>query len=401
MVEVIKLDHLGRGIGKLDGKIIFIPNALPNEIVSVKIIKDKKRYYEGIVTEYKKLSNKRIQPLCPYYDKCGGCDLMHLDYNDELKFKQEKIENIINQYVNENIKINKIIGSDNIYNYRNKLTLHINNKIGLYQKQSNDIIEIDKCLIVDDKINKIIKDLKKYKINTKEIIIKASDKETMISYNGNISKIEDLNCSNIWENSKLIKGNGYIQEKIGNLTFQISPEAFFQVNTKQTKKLYDKIKVMANLSKNDQVLDLYCGTGTIGLYLSDACSKVLGVEINEQAINNANNNKKINNIKNAEFIVGDAKKVIKDIKFKPSVIIVDPPRSGLFKGMVDDLIKFKADKIIYVSCDPMTLARDLNILQEHYEITEIQPVDLFPHTHHVECIAKLIRKMQRLLISTY
>lgn len=401
MVEVIKLDHLGRGIGKLDGKIIFIHNALPNEIVSVKIIKDKKRYYEGIVTEYKKLSNKRIQPLCPYYDKCGGCDLMHLDYNDELKFKQEKIENIINQYVNENIKINKIIESDNIYNYRNKLTLHINNKIGLYQKQSNDIIEIDKCLIVDDKINKIINDLKKYKINTKEIVIKASNKETMISYNGNISKIEDLNCSNIWENSKLIKGNGYIQEKIGNLTFQISPEAFFQVNTKQTKKLYDKIKVMANLSKNDQVLDLYCGTGTIGLYLSDACSKVLGVEINEQAINNANNNKKINNIKNAEFIVGDAKKVIKDIKFKPSVIIVDPPRSGLFKGMVDDLIKFNANKIIYVSCDPMTLARDLNILQEHYEITEIQPVDLFPHTHHVECIAKLIRKMQRLLISTY
>lgn len=401
MVEVIKLDHLGRGIGKLDGKIIFIHNALPNEIVSVKIIKDKKRYYEGIVTEYKKLSNKRIQPLCPYYDKCGGCDLMHLDYNDELKFKQEKIENIINQYVNENIKINKIIESDNIYNYRNKLTLHINNKIGLYQKQSNDIIEIDKCLIVDDKINKIINDLKKYKINTKEIVIKASNKETMISYNGNISKIEDLNCSNIWENSKLTKGNGYIQEKIGNLTFQISPEAFFQVNTKQTKKLYDKIKVMANLSKNDQVLDLYCGTGTIGLYLSDACSKVLGVEINEQAINNANNNKKINNIKNAEFIVGDAKKVIKDIKFKPSVIIVDPPRSGLFKGMVDDLIKFNANKIIYVSCDPMTLARDLNILQEHYEITEIQPVDLFPHTHHVECIAKLIRKMQRLLISTY
>ena len=392
MVEIIKLDHLGRGIGKLDGKIIFIPNALPNEILSVKIIKDKKRYYEGIVTEYKKLSNKRIKPLCPYYDTCGGCDLMHLDYNDQLKFKQEKIENIINQYVNENIKINKIIESDNIYNYRNKLTLHTNNKIGLYQKQSNDIIEIDKCLIVDDKINKIIKDLKKYKINTKEIVIKASDKETMISYNGNISKIKDLSCSNIWENSKLIKGNGYIQEKIGSLTFQISPEAFFQVNTKQTKKLYDKIKVMANLFKNDQVLDLYCGTGTIGLYLSDACSKVLGVEINEQAINNANSNKKINNIKNAEFIVGDAKKVIKDIKFKPDVIIVDPPRSGLFRGMVDDLIKFKADKIIYVSCDPMTLARDLKLLQEYYEITEIQPVDLFPHTHHIECIASLKRR---------
>ena len=361
MVEIIKLDHLGRGIGKLDGKIIFIPNALPNEILSVKIIKDKKRYYEGIVTEYKKLSNKRIKPLCPYYDTCGGCDLMHLDYNDQLKFKQEKIENIINQYVNENIKINKIIESDNIYNYRNKLTIHTNNKIGLYQKQSNDIIEIDKCLIVDDKINKIIKDLKKYKINTKEIVIKASDKETMISYNGNISKIKDLSCSNIWENSKLIKGNGYIQEKIGSLTFQISPEAFFQVNTKQTKKLYDKIKVMANLFKNDQVLDLYCGTGTIGLYLSDACSKVLGVEINEQAIKNANNNKKINNIKNAEFIVGDAKKVIKDIKFKPDVIIVDPPRSGLFRGMVDDLIKFKADKIIYVVADDRSTRRRKNL----------------------------------------
>ena len=399
MVEIIKLDHLGRGIGKLDGKIIFIPNALPNEIVNIKIIRDKKNYYEGIVTEYKKISNKRIKPLCPYYDSCGGCDLMHLDYNDQLQFKQEKIENIIHQYVNKNIKINKIIGSDNIYNYRNKLTLHVNNKLGLYQKQSNDLIEIDKCLIVDDKINDIINELKKYKINTKEIIIKASNKDSMISFNGNISKIENINCNNIWNNNKLIKGNGYIEEKIGNFTFQISPESFFQVNTEQTKKLYDKIKVMANLSKNDQVLDLYCGTGTIGLYLSDACSKVLGVEINKQAINNANNNKKINNIKNAKFIVGDAKKVIKDIKFKPSAIIVDPPRSGLFKGMIDDLIKFNANKIIYVSCDPMTLARDLNLLQEHYEITEIQPVDLFPHTHHVECIAKL--KIKRLLIGTY
>jgi len=399
MVEIIKLDHLGRGIGKLDGKIIFIPNTLPNEIVNIKIIRNKKNYYEGIVTEYKKISNKRIKPLCPYYDSCGGCDLMHLDYNDQLQFKQEKIENIIHQYVNKNIKINKIIGSDNIYNYRNKLTLHVNNKLGLYQKQSNDLIEIDKCLIVDYKINNIINELKKYKINTKEIIIKASNKESMISFNGNISKIENINCNNICNNNKLIKGNGYIEEKIGNFTFQISPESFFQVNTEQTKKLYDKIKVMANLSKNDQVLDLYCGTGTIGLYLSDACSKVLGVEINEQAINNANNNKKINNIKNAKFIVGDAKKVIKDIKFKPSAIIVDPPRSGLFKGMIDDLIKFNADKIIYVSCDPMTLARDLNLLQEHYEITEIQPVDLFPHTHHVECIAKL--KIKRLLIGTY
>ena len=399
MVEIIKLDHLGRGIGKLDGKIIFIPNTLPNEIVNIKIIRNKKNYYEGIVTEYKKISNKRIKPLCPYYDSCGGCDLMHLDYNDQLQFKQEKIENIIHQYVNKNIKINKIIGSDNIYNYRNKLTLHVNNKLGLYQKQSNDLIEIDKCVIVDDRINDIINELKKYKINTKEIIIKASNKDSMISFNGNISKIENINCNNIWNNNKLIKGNGYIEEKIGNFTFQISPESFFQVNTEQTKKLYDKIKVMANLSKNDQVLDLYCGTGTIGLYLSDACSKVLGVEINEQAINNANNNRKINNIKNAKFIVGDAKKVIKDIKFKPSAIIVDPPRSGLFKGMIDDLIKFNADKIIYVSCDPMTLARDLNLLQEHYEITEIQPVDLFPHTHHVECIAKL--KIKRLLIGTY
>ena len=155
MIEILKLDHQGRGIGKINNKIIFIKNALPKELVEVKIIKDKKNYQEGIITNYIKKSDKRINPKCPYYEQCGGCNLMHINYQDQIKYKQEKIENIIHKYVDKFIKINKIIPCENIYNYRNKITFHVNNKIGLYEDNTNNIIEIDKCLLADNKINKI------------------------------------------------------------------------------------------------------------------------------------------------------------------------------------------------------------------------------------------------------
>lgn len=389
MIEITKLDHQGRGIGRINNKIVFVPNTLPGEIVEIKYLKEKKNYIEGQAIKYIKKSNKRQEPLCKYYNICGGCNLMHLSYKDELEYKQKKVEEIIHKYTDKNIKIKPIIPCEKEYNYRNKITFHTNNKIGLYKKDSNKIIEIDNCLLADNNINNILKELKKIKYNNEDIVVRSNNNKTLIYYKGTIDNIININVDTIINDKKILKGNGHIEEYLNNLKFIISPSSFFQVNTKQTLKLYNQIIKLANLSKNDNLLDLYCGTGTIGLYLSKYCKQVLGVEINEEAINDANINKQINNISNAKFIKGDAKKVITDINYKPDIIIVDPPRNGLYKGMVEDLCKFNAKKIIYISCDPITLSRDLKGLNKKYKVKLVQPVDMFPHTHHVENIAIL------------
>lgn len=392
MIEIIKFDHQGRGIGTINNKIIFIPNTIPGEIIEYKIVKEKKNYIEGQVTKIIKKSDKRIEPICPYFNICGGCHLLHLTYNNQLKYKQEKIENIIHKYTDKNIQIQKIIKCDNIYNYRNKATLHINNKIGFYKQNTNEIIDINYCYLLDDKINNLLKELKTLKLEKDEIIIRSNNINTLIYNQNKNNNLNNIKTDNIISQNETIKGNGYLITPINQLKYIISPTSFFQVNTQQTKILYEKIKEMAQLKKEDNLLDLYCGTGTIGLYLSKYCNTVLGIEINKDAINDAKKNKILNNIKNIEFIAEDAKKIIKKMKYKPNIIIVDPPRSGLFKGMINDLIKFNAQKIIYVSCDPITLSRDLKELSNYYKIQGIQPIDMFPNTYHVETIV-LLQKM--------
>ena len=391
MTYIKRFDHQGRGIGILNNKIIFVKNALPEEIVEITITNNKKNYQEGSVTKIIKESNIRIKPICPYFNICGGCQLMHIPYEEQLKFKQEKIENIIHKYTDNSLKINKIIKCDNIYNYRNKATIHVFNKKGFYKENTNEIININYCYLLDNKINEILKELNNKKLDNDEIIIKSNGIDTLVYHENNNNDLSNINTNNIILKDKIIKGNNYIIETLNDYKFIVSPLSFFQVNTKQTIKLYNTIKKLANLNQNDNLLDLYCGTGTIGIYLSKYCNKVLGVEINKHAISDANKNKELNNIDNIEFIVGDAKDIIKSTKFIPNVIIVDPPRSGLFKGMINDLLKFNADKIIYVSCEPITLARDLKELMNYYNIKEIQPVDMFPNTYHVENVVLLTK----------
>ena len=391
MVEIIRFDHQGRGIGLLNNKITFIKGAIPGEIVECTITNNKKNYQEGKIVKIIKENNTRIKPICPYFNTCGGCQLMHINYDEQLKFKQEKIENIIHKYTDNSIKINNIIKCDNMYNYRNKATIHVNKKIGFYKENTNEIIDIKYCYLLDNKINDILKKLQNKKLYNDEIIIRSNGINTLIFNKNDKNNLSNINSDNIILNNKILKGNNYIIENLKELKYIVSPQSFFQVNTKQTIKLYDKIKELADLNKNDNVLDLYCGTGSIGIYLSKYCNKILGVEINEQAINDANKNKELNNLTNIKFIVGDAKDIIKNTKFIPNVIIVDPPRSGLFKGMIDDLHKFNANKIIYVSCEPITLARDLKELKDYYKIEQIQPVDMFPNTYHVENVVLLTK----------
>ena len=399
MIKIEKLDHYGRGITKLDNKTVFVENALPNEIVEINIFKEKKNYSEANVLKYIQKANNRIDPKCPYYNYCGGCNIMHLSYEEQLKFKQNKIENIIKKYLNEEIKINNIVASDKIEFYRNKVTFQVQEKIGFYKDKSYDIINIDNCIISNKLINGSIKYLKM--LNLKEvnkIICRTGLNELMIiietqNKNLDIAPLKEIaNSIYLKIDDKYIHifGNKNIYEKLGNYKFNISPDSFFQVNIDTCLKLYNKVKDYIGYNKN--VIDLYCGTGTIGIFVSEN-NNVIGIEVNEYAVKDAIDNKKLNNIKNIDFICGDSGKKLKDLNFKPDTIIVDPPRNGLNKETINNILKFDSKEIIYVSCDPMTLVRDLGILKEYYDIREITPFDMFPNTHHIETVILLSRKM--------
>ena len=365
-VTIIDYDHQGRGMARINNKIVFIPNTMIDEIVKIKITKEKKNYMEAEVIEYIKCNSKRINNLCRYYELCGGCDILHIPYDEQLKYKYNKIKNIMNRYVKEDFIINDIVKSDKQFNYRNKVTLQVDkNKFGYYGKKSNNIIPIKKCLLLDDSLNEYISTIDKCK---DKIVLRTDGK-----------KVLDNN-------------NELITKEIGKYKYLVSLESFFQVNDNVTYKLYEKIKDYCSSTKEDNILDLYCGTGTIGIYLSDCCKKVLGIEINKQAIKDANKNKELNNIANIEFIADDVSKVINKIKFKPDIIVVDPPRAGLDEFTIKEIVKMNPKKLVYVSCDPMTLSRDLNILKYYFKINEITPFDMFPNTYHVETLCVLTRK---------
>lgn len=401
-VLIDRLDHQGRGIGKIDNKTIFVYDALPNELVDVDIIFENKKFMEGKVNKYLKISPIRIESDCPYYKYCGGCDLRHINYDEELKYKEEKVKQIIKKFSNIDVNVIKPIVGNNINEYRNKATFHVKCKVGYYGKKSNEIISIDKCLIVDDKINEILKYLKELNLsNVYEIVVRTSHflDDSMIVIKGNninekyfVDKLNNITTNIIiYQNKeyKTIYGKGYIFDMIGDYKFKISPDSFFQINTVQAKRLYDKVLEYLE-PNNDRVLDLYCGTGTIGIYVSKYCKNVYGVEINKYAVEDAFINKEINNINNIDFKCLDASNI--DIKDQFDKIIVDPPRSGLDKKTINYLINSDAKRIVYVSCDPITLARDLELLSNKYDIIEITPVDMFSRTYHVENVCLLERR---------
>lgn len=388
VVKIEKLDHFGRGIAKVNNMPIFVENSLINEEVEILITKEKKNYMEGVVIDYIKKSPLRVESNCPYYAKCGGCDLLHLSYDEQLKYKENKVKEIIKKFSGLEC-VNNIVSSKQ-FNYRNKITLQVKNSIGYFQKKSNDIINIDNCLLVDNKINEIINKLKKIDVSdVKKIVIRVTNLESMVVFYGKINLKVDLNVDTIIINDKVVKGNGCIKEEIDGFKFIISPTSFFQVNNIGMINIYNKVLEYVD---GGNVLDLYCGTGTIGIYVSKKANKVLGIELNKEAIKDALINKKLNSIDNIDFISGDVGTILSQNKFKADIVIVDPPRAGLDNKSIDNIIKIRPRKIIYVSCDPVTLARDLNILKEKYDIIEITPFDMFGNTYHVECVCLLTIK---------
>ena len=402
MYKIDRLDDFGRGITYIDNKICFVNNALIDEEVEVNITNEKSKYLEGDVKELIKKSNNRIKAKCPYYNVCGGCNTMHMKYLSELEFKKNKVENILSRYAKVNNVVKEIIKTDE-FNYRNKVTLKVKDgHLGYFKDKSYNLVNINKCLLCNNKINEVIDTLNNLDLKgINEIVIRCNYNDEILLYL--IGNIEDYNyfidnlsiCDNIvvsnYKTVKTLKGNNYLIDKIGNLSFRVTYNSFFQVNRNGVLKLYDKVKEYASLTGEENVLDLYCGTGTIGMYLANNAKKVYGVEINKNAIDDAIYNKKLNNINNIDFICLDAsliKEKYKDI----DLVVVDPPRSGLEKKSINNILEINPKKIIYVSCEPLTLARDLKIFKEKYEIKEVTLVDMFPNTYHVECVCLLYKR---------
>ena len=393
ITNIEKLDNFGRGITYINDKICFVDNALPNEKVEIEITKEKKKYLEAKIIKILEKSEDRIKPLCPYSNECGGCNLSHLSYEKENDFKYNKVKDLIKKFIKEDIELKGIV-YDKEYEYRNKIVLHGNNNVsGQYKKISNDIVNIDKCLLVNNRINEIIKLLKSNSIE--EATIKTSNNlnKILLDIKGNINNIDELKSKVdvLIINNKLLSTNKSIISNIGNNKYYLSSNSFFQVNRFLTESLYNEVLNIVKTINPCEVLDLYCGTGTIGIYISNYCRKIVGVDYNKSNIEDANKNKELNNCTNISFICNKVENIIDNYK-NIDLIIVDPPRSGLDDHTRDILKKMMSKTIIYVSCDPVTLMRDLKDLKEKYNIKYIKPFNMFPRTYHCEAIAVLERK---------
>ena len=394
-VEVVKLDNFGRGIAYINDKICFIENALPNEVVEISIIEETSKYIGAKVDKYIEKSPLRIEEECPYSNICGGCNLNHICFNDENRFKLNKVKDIMKKYGNIDPNLVKKIVYHDRNNYRNKLISHgKENDLGLYKEYTNEIIPISSCLLANPKINEIIKVLNNTPKEISEVIIKTSNdnSKVMVSITGTIDNINVLKeiCDVLIINDEYITNNKVIETNIGNKKYIEGIDSFFQINNTLTKELYDEVLINVKDKNYNKCLDLYCGTGTIGIYVSQYVKEVIGVDYNKSNINDAEENKKLNNIDNISFICDKVENKIDTFK-DIDLVIVDPPRAGLDNKTKDYLKQINSKEIIYVSCDPVTLARDIKDL-DTYKVNYIKVFNMFPRTYHVETVMVLERK---------
>ena len=449
----------GKSLGHIEGKVIFAEGAVPGDIADVLITRNKKDWAEGKAIAIKKFSKERVEPFCIHFGICGGCKWQMLPYKKQLEYKQQEAADAFKRIGKlTEILMLPIIGSEKTIHYRNKLEFTFSNKKFLMPQQleelQNDtwpggalgyhvprlydkIIDISECWLMDDVNNTIrntlrdfsIKnrysyyDIKEHKGWLRNIIIRNSTTgELMVNlvFAYDDKKEREKICTHLLEqvpsittllytiNAKwndtiydtetnVVSGKGYIIEKLGDFNFKISPKSFFQTNTKQAERLYHAVKDLAALNGNEIVYDLYCGTGSIGIFLSSHAKKIIGVDVIEDAIKDAKENAALNNIMHSSFFCGDVIEICNDDFFKehgrPDVVIVDPPRAGLHAKLVQKIIDTAPQKIVYVSCNVATQARDLQLLGEKFSVEKLQPVDMFPHTHHIECVALLRLKM--------
>lgn len=443
-IEIIDMNNDGEGVGKLDGYTLFIKDSIIGDLVEVKIIKAKKNYGYGRLIRIIKPSAYRVEPRCPVARQCGGCQLQALDYKEQLRFKEDKVKNNLERIGGlKDINIHPIIGMDEPYRYRNKAQFPVgfnkNGEVitGFYAARTHSIIETDHCDIGIEEnsviLEKIRNYMKEYNVNPYEeethkgilrhVLIRSSfkTKELMVCLviNGSIlpesEKLVESLCqipgmksiclnvnkdkTNVILGEKILPlwGEMFITDSIGDIKYKISPLSFYQVNPIQTQKLYEKVLEAAGLTGKEVVWDLYCGIGTISLFLAQKAKKVYGVEIVAAAIENAKENALFNQIENVEFYLGKAEEVLpgyySENKVYVDVIVVDPPRKGCDELLLNTMLEMQPKTIVYVSCDSATLARDLKILSEGgYRVADVWPVDMFPQTVSIESVVKLVKR---------
>jgi len=446
----------GKGIAKVDGLAVFIPNTAPGDRVKARIIKKKKNYREAKLLEVLEPGPNRIEPRCQHAQNCGGCSWQHIDYDYQLQFKKEHVRDHMQRIGGlSDLQINDTIGCDQSYYYRNKMEYSIGHKRWLSREEINrdefvsdrcfaaglhapgrfdKILNLKECHLQDPVSYNILNFVRSWCIehdvdpyNTidhegfmrnvvirnayhtddlmvnlvtykddQEIIQQLSDAllDTFSNITTIVNNVNDRkNPTAVGRYEKVIYGPGYITDKIGPYHFNIDANAFFQTNTHQAERLYEVAKDFADIKPNDVIYDLYCGVGTLSLFLSNRAKQVVGIELEEVAIGNARKNAEENGVNNVAFVKGDmkdvfTKKITKEYG-NPDCLITDPPRSGMHPDVVQRLNELKVPKLVYVSCDSSTMARDLKELNKVYDILEIQPVDMFPQTYHIETVAKL------------
>lgn len=449
-VEIENLAFGGRGIARVEGMVVFVEGAVPGDLVRAKVFKKKRQFAEARTIEVLRPAEKRIEPKCGYFGTCGGCKWQFLDYSDQLEYKTSQVKDSFEHIgMLDQVKVLDALGSPDIFNYRNKMEfsftgskwltpLELEDKsidkkegVGLHVPGTfSKIVDIKNCLIQPEKADEILDCIRSFMLESEHAVYDGKTHEgfwrfVMIRHSvgldsfminivtgyeedEELTKLSDIltekfpeivsivnNVSGKKANiargdyEKTIYGKNYIIEKLGDYSFYVSANSFFQTNTKGAKQLYDVVKDFADLKGDEYVMDLYTGTGSIALYISAYAKKVLGVEIVESAIKDAEKNCSLNNVDNCSFMIGDLKDVIQDLNEVPDLIICDPPRIGLHKDVVEKMLELAPKKIVYVSCNPATMARDIGLLSKKYNVEKVQPVDMFPHTHHIEAVARL------------
>ncbi len=366
-LKIVDLTSSGEGVARQDGKAIFIDGALPGETVEAEIIQSKKRFSKARLSTILEPSSHRVEPICPLFGTCGGCQIMHLAYPAQLKWKTSRLQNTLQRIAKINTPVQPTIASPDQLYYRHKIQLHNG---GFYKRQTHTTVPISKCYIHNQAGDAELAQVK----NCREATIRTSSttKETLLICNGKPNKT-------------------HITEKLLGLTFQISPHDFFQINPRQASQLYEKALQLANLTSKSRVLDAYCGVGTLTLLAAQKSQEVIGVESGRTAIQNARKNAELNNITNAAFYCDLVENKIASLGTFDTVFL-NPPRDGLDPKILQELLQNPPQTLIYISCDPATLARDLSQLHSTFDIDYVQPFDLFPQTSHVETLVQLTLK---------
>lgn len=437
------LTHDGAGVAKVDGYPLFVPYALPGEKAIIKVTKANKNHGFGRLMKIIEPSPDRVENPCSLHKECGGAQLLHMSYEGQLRAKEKQVRDALERIGGlKGVKVHPVLGMDKPWSYRNKVQVPVgeqNGKIitGYYRKRSHDIVDMENCnveLSMDDSVVLKVRDILidngispynekqhrgvirhimvRWAKQTGEIMIVLVTRTRTLPNQDQIVKdivaaipnvksiVHNINVKRtnviLGDRSLTLWGSSTITDYIGEVKFAISPRSFYQVNPDQTKVLYEKALEYANLTGEETVIDAYCGIGTISLFLAQKAKKVYGVEIVEDAVKDANRNADLNDITNAEFITGAAEEIMTAWAkegAKADVIVVDPPRKGCDEALLNSILAMKPKKVVYVSCNPGTLARDLRVLEDGgYRTVEVQPVDMFPQTTHIECVTQLILK---------